>query len=178
MSFLHRVLWVNTKPYNQMSIDTAVTCVVKGSMVDMLVKCTNAYILVNICPHAIYVIRHSLIRVFGIKIRLCIPGKLHIILENISVPVLFLINHSLGRVVWRDNVSYILGNMHIGVKCVTNYAVSIVIWRLISAHVLKNVHIHVMDATYSFRRVVWRDIMSYILGNIHVGVKYVINYLV
>ena len=85
---------MNTKPYKQTSIDTAVTRVVKGSMVDMLVKCTNAYILVNICPHAIYIIRHLLIRVFGIKIGLCIPGKMHIILENISIPVMFVINHS------------------------------------------------------------------------------------
>jgi len=97
VSFLHRVLWVNTKPYKQMSIDTAVMCVVEGSMVDMLVKCTNAYILVNICPHAIYVIRHSLIIVFGIKIGLCVPGKMHIILENASIPVMFVINHSLSR---------------------------------------------------------------------------------
>jgi len=97
--FFHRVLWVNTKPYKQMSIDTAVTCVVKGSMVDMLVKCTNAYLLVNICPRAIYVIRHLLIRVLGINIGLCIPGKMHMILENISIRVMFVINHSLSRVV-------------------------------------------------------------------------------
>jgi hypothetical protein len=93
------VLWVNTKPYEQMSIDTAVMCVLKGSVVDMLVKCTNAYILVSICPHAIYVIRHLLIRVFGIKIGLCIPGKMRMILENISTPVMFVINHSLSRVI-------------------------------------------------------------------------------
>jgi len=99
VSFLHRVLWVNTKPYKQMSIDTAVTCVVKGSMVDMLAKCTNAYTLVNICPHAIYIIRHTLIRVFGINIRLCIPEKMHMIMENISVPVMFVMNHSLTRVI-------------------------------------------------------------------------------
>jgi hypothetical protein len=65
-------------------------------MVDMLAKCTNAYVPVNISPNAINVIRHSLTRVFGINIRLCIPGKMHIILENISVPVLFVINHSLS----------------------------------------------------------------------------------
>jgi methyl coenzyme M reductase subunit C len=89
---------VNTKPYKQMSINTAVMCVVRGSMVDMLAKCTNAYVPVNICPHAIYVTRHSLITVSGINIRLCIPGKMHIILENISIPVMFVINHSLNWV--------------------------------------------------------------------------------
>jgi len=82
-----------------MSIDTAVTCVVKGSVVDMLVKCSNAYIPVNICPHVIYVIRHMLIRAFGINIGLCIPEKMCMILENISIPVMFVINHSLRRVV-------------------------------------------------------------------------------
>lgn len=178
MSFLHRVLWVNTKPYKQTSINTAVTRVVKCSVVDTLAKCTIACILVNICPHVIYVIRHSLIRVLGINTRLCIPGKMHIILENLSVPAMLVIHHALSRVVWRDIVLHVLGNMYIDVNCVTNYAVNSVMWRHISAYILKNVHIHVMYATYLLSRVIWRDIIAYSLGIIHIGVKCIINYSV
>jgi len=96
VSFLRRVLWMNIESYRQMSVSTALICVVEGSEVDIPSNCTSTCVLVNICTHVIYVIRYSLIRVCGINIKLYILRITHIILENVCIPVMNVINRSLS----------------------------------------------------------------------------------
>jgi hypothetical protein len=124
---------------------------------------TNTCMMLIVHVQLVYLVQHWKCRVIWM-----VEGK--------YTPVMCVVSHSNGRVLWGYMNAYIVESGHLIVICVIKHSYGSVIWRYISANILGSVHLNVMCViNLSHCVTLWRCINAHILEIVNLCVMSVIS---